>query len=571
MNFKNVSRVTWLVALLGCAIASPQAASADVMTTAIRMTDVTAASGIDFTTTAGRNPSTQIVEVKGGGLALIDFDNDGDLDLFIPNGATLDSPNAGPGCRLYENISMAADGIRFRDVTEKAGLSFNRWGTGVAVGDYDADGFDDIFIACFGRNALLRNRGDGTFEEITEKAGLVDDHWSTGCAFGDIDADGDLDLYVANYIDFDISNPPPHTEFLGVEVFAGPKGLPPVADRLYENLGDGAFRDISESSGIHAVPPAYGLGVVILDFDQDGRQDIFVGNDSMTNYLFRNLGENRFADIGASSGIATNAEGSAQATMGLAVADVDGNGFPDLLRTNFSDDTNTLHLNRGDGFFDDRTMQYGLGVVTRPFLKWAAMFYDFDLDADEDLLIVNGHVYPHATRATMNSDYLQTPLLFERRGRRFERVTDPAAGDWLAQRHCDRNAVFGDLDHDGDIDVIIGELNGPVRVIRNDAPAAAAGNWLAVELRDARPGIGNRHAVGAKVELVGSDPSQTQRRWIFGGGSFQSACPPVAHFGLPAGWKPSDSLVVNVTWPDGKGQRVEGVQPGQRLVISRQP
>ena len=514
-------------------------------------------SGIDMVMTCGGRPSAQILEVNGGGLGLIDYDRDGDLDLFVANGATLDDPENGPGCRLYENEG----GLRFRDVTDAMGITLHRWAMGVAVGDYDGDGWDDLFIACYGPNVLLRNVGGGRFVDVTDVAGVGDPGWGTSCAFGDIDRDDDLDLYVVNYLDFDVANPPPQSQFRGLQVMAGQHGLSAQNDVLYENLGDGTFRDITRTSGCLRAQPAYGLGVVIIDFDADGRQDIFVGNDSMPNFLFRNLGSGRFEEVGGFSGIAANADGGEQATMGIGIADVDGNGFPDVFTTNFSSDTNTLHLNLDGTFFDDRTMQFGLGMVSRPFLGWSCGFYDFDLDGDEDLLIVNGHVYPQASMEAINSSYRQQPLLFARVGPRFSRVTDPSVATFLHEPYRDRPAVFGDLDQDGDIDVIVGELNGPIRVLRNDC---AGGNWLIVELRDPRASAGNHRGLGSSVEVIYD--AVTQRRWIYSGGGFQSSSAQYAHFGLPGG---VPTVTVEITWPDGYHQRRESVFVKQHLVVQR--
>jgi hypothetical protein len=514
-------------------------------------------------------PSTQILEVKGCGLALIDFDADGDLDLFAPNGATLEDPEHGPGCWLFENIG----GMKFRDATATAGLGLRRWSFGVAAGDYDGNGFDDLYIACYGPNVLLKNSG-GRFEDAAAAAGCdgagnprrYPSPWSTSAAFGDLDGDGDLDLYVTHYARFDAAHPPPRGSYMGNSVLAGPLGLRPEHDVLFENLGDGTFRDASESSGCRAVQPSYGLNAAILDFNADGRQDIFVANDSMANFLFLNREGLRFEEVGVAGGIAANLDGDYQATMGIAIGDVDGNGFPDVFTTNFSSDMNTLHLNLGGGFFEDRTQLYGLGRVSWPFLGWACAFYDLDHDGDEDLLVLNGHVYPEATPESMDSDYEQTPLLFAREGPRFARVGAETAGAWLAEAHRDRTAVFGDLDQDGDIDVVAGELNGPLRVLRNDAISAAggSGNWLIVELRDERPAAKNRRLIGSRIELLAGAARET--RWIYGGGPFQSTSAPYAHFAVAGGVQEAS---LRITWPDGSEERLEKVALQQHLVMRR--
>ncbi len=523
----------------------------------IHFADVTDRSGISMITTNGEQPSTQILEVNGGGLALIDYDEDGDLDLFIANGATMTDPESGPGSRLFENLGS----LQFRDVTESTGIDLRRWAMGVAVGDYDADGHDDLYVTCYGPNVLLRNLGDGRFEDVTESAGVGDERWGTSAAFGDLDNDGDLDLYVVNYLQFDHANPPRGATYKGIPVMAGPHGLPAQHDVLYENLGNGRFRDITEASGCLPDEPAFGLNVAILDFDQDGRQDIFVANDSMANFLFRNLGDLRFESRGMISGIAGNYDGSMQATMGIAIGDLDGNGYPDVFTTNFSSDTNTVHLNLEGKFFDDRTKTYGLGMISRAFLGWSCGLYDFDHDGDEDLLLFNGHVYPEATLETMDSEYQQTPLLFAREGPRFELVGPEVAGSWLGETHRDRSAVFADLDGDGDIDVIVTELNGPVRVLEN---LASGGAWVNVRLVDDRPGVGNRHGLGSRIELSAGDRRLT--RWLFSGGGFQSSGAPSVHFALP---EPVADATIEVTWPDGYRQQVKPVRWGERQVVTR--
>lgn len=573
MNVVAIRCCLSCLAVTGAMIAQPVAARFDTAQTearpsnsrgdqppTIRFTDVTASSGLVCTPTSGASPSSVVLEVKGGGLALIDFDRDGDLDLFVPNGATLENPDAGPGARLFRNEG----GLRFRDVTATSGITHRRWSFGATVGDVDADGHDDLFIACFGPDVLLRNRGDGTFEDVTARAGVGDPAWGTSAAFADIDLDGDLDLYVVNYLDFDPAKPLPPASFKGMPVIAGPRGYPAAHDSVFENRGDGTFIDRSNDSGIRSGKSGFGLNLAILDFTGDGKPDIYVGNDSQANNLFTPIESWRFSDIGLRSGISVNGEGLEQATMGVAIADVDGNGRPDVFTTNFSSDVNTLHLNLDGRNFDDRTNQFGLGAPSRSLVGWGAGFYDFDHDADEDLLVVNGHVYPQATKALMDSDYAQRPLLMERRGARF--VPLPEAGSWKLEPHVDRTALFADFDLDGDIDVVIAGLHEPLRVLRNDHidDALRHDDWVIVVPRDTRPGVGNRSAVGAEVRLTCD--GKTQRRWIVGGGPFQSNVAPEVHFGLGESHGPLD---LEVVFPDGTTITKKSVGRGARIVVDR--
>jgi len=556
----SACRLVSIGLLLAClpltAVAEDPAGQDDPPLRALRFSDVTGVSGIDFRMTSGRSPSREIVEVNGGGVAMIDYDNDGDIDLFFANGATMDDPERGPGSRLYSNNG---DGT-FRDVTKQAGIKLQRWAMGVAVGDYDADGYDDLYVTCFGPNLLLRNvAGDAgrRFVDVTAGALVGDPLWGTSAAFSDLDNDGDLDLYVVNYIDFDLDHPPQRRHFKGVPVFGGPMGMGASDDVLYENRGDGTFREITASSGCKVEHAGFGLGTVILDFDGDHRQDIFVGNDSVANLLFLNQGELKFEEQGAVSGVASNVDGRTQATMGIAVGDVDGDGRPDLFSTNFSSDTNTLHVNLGDGLFEDRTSQYGLAAVSRPFLSWGTGLFDFDLDGDEDLFIGSGHIYPQAAKQEMDTRYEQPLLLFERTGRRFTR--NESAGEIFSRRYGGRSIAFGDIDADGDPDVVMTTQHDTVRVFRNDAPAGAV---VVVRLEDRG---GNRHGLGSRVELIAGD--KRQYRWIHGG-SYQSVNAPVAYFGLSGGKAPKH-VGIRVTWPDGESSEHKKVPLNRRVTISR--
>lgn len=537
--------------------------------TTMHFTDVSQASGLGTTVpTTGNTKPTEILETKGTGLALIDLEGDGDLDLVLPNGATLADTEHGPGARVFRNEG----GLVFTDFTKESGLKHTRWSFGSTVGDVDADGDDDLFIACFGADALWINDGAGHFSDGTARASVADTGWSTSAAFADLDQDGDLDLYVTKYVDFDPLRPLARANFKGVEVMGGPNGYGATPDALFENLGDGVFVDRSAASQILAARAAYGLNLAILDFTGDGKPDIFVGNDSQSNYLFKEKAPLQFIEDGLRSGIALNGEGIAQATMGIAIADVDGNGRPDIFTSNFSSDVNTLHLNLDGSNFDDRSNQFGVASPSRPLVGWASGFYDFDNDGDEDLLTVNGHTYPQASKALTDSEFLQPPLLMERRGARFERVAN--AGALPGDARVDRTAVFADLDQDGDIDVIVGGIGHALRVYRNDciSPTTPAKNWIEVIPRDLRKGIGNRHAVGALITaraslLEASEPTiLTQRRWIWGGGPYMSNNAPEVHFGFPANVQQVD---LELRWPDGVIETKKAVPLGQRLRWTR--
>ena len=523
-----------------------------------------AVTGLDLITTCGSSRPTTLLESNGGGLALVDYDGDGDLDLFVANGATLEAPRRGPGSRLYRNESTAGS-IRFEDVTDAAGIDLRRWATSATAGDVDGDGFDDLYVTCWGPNVLLRNRGDGTFEDVTGHAGVGDDGWGTSAAMGDVDGDGDLDLYVVNYLHYDPSRPPPPGRFKSVVVPAGPRGLTPQHDVLYENQGDGTFEDVTEAWGCRPVTAAYGLNAAILDFDGDRRMDILVANDSMMNFLWTHADADaprRLVDTGLTSGIAANLDGGEQASMGIAIADVDGDARPDVFTSNFSSDTNTLHCNADGVFFDDRTVSWGLAIVSRRFLGWSCAFMDFDLDGDEDLLVVNGHVYPQATVETMDSTFEQPPLLFERAGARFERV-EPSG--WLSEPHRDRAAVFGDLDLDGDVDVVVAEQSGPLRVLRNLAETTDTGRrGVVVALRDERTGAGNPRGLGGRVVVRFGDEQHS--RWILCGAGYQSSSAPEAYLAVP---EAVERVAIEVTWPDGHVQVDCCVPVRSRITVCR--
>ncbi|MDP6600993.1 MAG: CRTAC1 family protein [Phycisphaerales bacterium] len=508
----------------------------------ISLEDVTAQSGVAMSTTCGSETPTQLLEVNGSGLGLLDADGDGDLDLFVANGATMQDPNDGPGWKLFRNESDAQT-IRFSDMTESSGVGLRRWGHAVAVGDANGDGHDDLYVTCVGPNVLLISRGDGGFDDHTTPAGLGDDRWGTAGRFADLDRDGDLDLVVANYVEFDSSSPPPTARYKDQPVYGGPHGMVGQSDVVFEHLDDHTYRDVTADWGF-GVPPSHGLNAAVLDFTGDGAPDVLVGNDSMPNELFVNDGgfPPTFTPRGIYSGIAGAGDGSMQATMGIAIADLNGDDLPDVFTTNFASDTNTLHISSQGEFFDDRTQAWGFGLPSRPLLGWSCGFFDMDHDGDEDLLAVNGHVYGKATLESMDSRWKQPLLVMTREGNRFLRTTGEPADDL----HVDRAAVFADLDGDTDIDLVVSERSGPVRVLRNLSIERGAKPGLVITLL--QPGANSR-GLGAIIRLIQAG-RVIATRWMHDGLGFQSSTAPFAHFGrIPRG------SVLEVVWPDGTTQR----------------
>jgi len=488
----------WILPL--CAVACDQSPISGT----VSLVDVTAQPGPPFTTTCGADPSTQIVEVNGPGVTLFDADGDGDLDIFIANGATMDAPEHGPGSRLFTNQLAETGSLRFKEAA--AGITLTRWATSATAADIDADGDPDLYVTCIGPDVLLRNDG-GTFTDVTEQSGIDVPNWSTGAAPGDVDGDGDIDLYITRYVDWGFAAPPvPPVDFRGQSVLAGPAGLTPLADVLLLNDGSGRFTAATTPEAA----PAYGLNGVILDVDADGAAEILVGNDGMANHLLE-FKDGRWHDTAMQRGFATNMAGAEQATMGMAIGDVNADGAADVFTSNFSSDTNTL-LVQEDGQFVDRTNRYAIGGPSRPRLGWTSRFVDLDHDGDEDLLTLNGHVYPNASPAAMDSDYRQRPLLLLREGDRF--IPHVPTSGWLAEPRVDRAAAFGDLDGDGDFDIVTAELHGPVRVIENRASHPGR-RGVVRDLPDALPGTA--HAIDGRTY------------WLLPTADFQGCSAPQIH------------------------------------------
>ncbi|MBM3775517.1 MAG: VCBS repeat-containing protein, partial [Acidobacteria bacterium] len=436
-----------------------------------RFTDVAQQAGLHHPVVyGGVDRKLYILETTGCGCAFVDYDNDGWLDIFLLSGTRLEGNPEGATNRLYKNNR---DGT-FTDVTAKAGLERAGWASAVAIGDYDNDGFDDLFVTYWGQNVLYRNNGDGTFTDVTEKAGLLAKRrlWGSGCTFVDYNRDGYLDLFVANYLEFDFQSVPKpgdtaNCNWKGVPVNCGPRGLPPSAPLLFRNNGNGTFTDVSVASGVSKGKGSYAMTAVGADFDNDGWPDIYVACDSTPSFLFRNNRDGTFTEIGLESGVALNEDGMEQAGMGLGVGDYNLDGSLDIFKTHFSDDTHVLYRNDGKGNFDDVTIRAGLGVETR-FIGWGAGMADLDNDGLPDLFVATGSVYPEV-EAKLPSYPFKTPRVVFRNlgGGKFEELIEQA-GPGIAAPHASRGCAFGDFDNDGDLDILIVNLNEPPSLLRND-------------------------------------------------------------------------------------------------------
>jgi hypothetical protein len=492
----------------------------------------------------GRERNRYLLETTGSGVALVDIDADGWLDVLLVNGTTLEGfpPGQEPTAHLYRN---RRDGT-FEDVTDTAGVRQSGWGQAACVGDYDADGRDDFLVTYWGQNRLFRNRAGGRFDDATAAAGLgTPRRWGAGCAFLDYDRDGHLDLFIANYIDLDLeATPMPASglcRYKGLPVACGPPGLPGATNVLYRNRGDGTFEDVSTRSGIVRGRGTYGLGVTTLDFDDDGWVDVYVANDSKPSTLYRNNRDGTFTDIAIDAGCAFSQDGRAQAGMGLAVGDYDRNGTMDIFRTNFAGDTSTLYSNTGRGDCEDRTFAAGIGINTR-WLGWGVGFLDLERDGWPDLFLVNGHVYPEVSALAGEAAYKQRKVVYRnRRNGRFEDVTD-RLGAPVTTPAASRGAAFGDLDNDGDIDVVVNNMHAPPDLFRLDI-RPGMGHWLSVALAGT---ISHRNAIGARVTVSAAGRHFVDE--VRGGGSYYAQNDFRLHFGL------GDAAAVTrvvVRWPNG--------------------
>lgn len=508
----------------------------------------------------GVEKNVYLLETTGCGAAFFDYDNDGWLDLFLVNGTRLEGFPKGqePTNRLYKNNR---DGT-FTDVTRKAGLVHSGWGQGCCIGDYDNDGREDLFISYFGRNVLYHNNGDGTLSDVSQTAGVTGTRtrWGSGCAFVDYDRDGYLDLFVANYIEGDLKSfPLPESGpclYKGILVACGPPGLQGASNILYHNNGDGTFTDVSEKAGITKTDGTYGLGVLTADFDNDGWPDIYVANDSQPSALYHNNHDGTFTDIGVMAGCAYSQDGKPQAGMGTMAADYDCDGWMDILRTDFSEDTPALYHNIGKGMFDDVTFAAGLGINTR-FLGWGCGFFDMDNDGWADILVVNGHIYPEIEKADLGIHYHERKVLYRNLGNgRFEDVSEEVAGAIL-EPVSGRGCAVGDFDNDGDLDVLINPVNDIPQLLRCDS--STGNHWLKIRTHGVKS---NRSGIGARIKVVTGDHQQIDE--VRSGGSWGSQNDLRVHFGLG---KTTTVDRVEIHWPSGQVDTLENVAADQLVHV----
>jgi enediyne biosynthesis protein E4 len=530
--------------------------------------DVTKAAGLDkWKHVMGTTQKKFILETDGSGVGLIDYDNDGWLDIYLVNGSTykaLDGKEPAPHAALFHNNH---DGT-FTDVTAKAGVANDRWGFGVAIADFDNDGWPDIFIANFGKNRLYRNNHDGTFTDVAEKAGVTLGNWSDGATWGDYDGDGRLDLFVSGYLHYDVNNQPTagdgtvaraFCQLRGAPVMCGPRGLKGEPDHLFHNNGDGTFTDTSVKAGVSDPDDYYGFTSTFVDVNNDGKVDLLVANDSSPNYLYVNKGDGTFENQSYVSGFALNKDGREIASMGLAVGDYRNNGLLDLLVTDFSDDYKVLYRNDGELNFSDVSDQVGIAQMPVPFLGWGVGLVDYDNDGWKDIFMVNGHVYPEVDQHDWGTTYAQRPLLFHSlKGEKFEYIP-PVKGTGLAVVTSGRGAAFGDLFNDGRIDVVISPIDGPPVLLRNVNPDHH--HW--VELKLVGGPKSPRDAVGATVYLTAN--GMRQREDVISGGSFISSNDQRAHFGLGDA---TDAGTAEIHWPSGFKETIQFPAPDRIYTVA---
>jgi hypothetical protein len=546
---------------IGTTAARPGRVGGAVGDAGVRFVDVAKEAGLISKTVYGdEHRNRYLLETTGCGAGFVDYDNDGWPDIILVNGTRLDGmpPDQTPTNHLYHNNR---DGT-FTDVTAKAGLTRTGWGQGVCIGDFDNDGYDDIFISYFGKNALYHNNHDGTFTDVAEKAGVANNRtrWGSGCAFVDYDRDGRLDLFVASYIDLDLKTAPlPETGpclYKGVTVACGPPGLTGGVNTLYHNNGDGTFTDVSEKAGVRKTNGTYGLGVLVADFDNDGWPDIYVADDSAPAVLYHNNRNGTFTDIGTEAGCAFSIDGKPQAGMGVSAGDYDRDGLLDIFKTNFSGDTSTLYHNAGNCAFDDLTFKAGVGLSTR-WLGWGCGFVDVDNDGWPDIFLVNGHVYPEVEKLTTEAGYAQRKVLYRNlQNGRFEDVSE-RAGAAVMEPAPARGCAFGDFNNDGSMDILINTVNARPELLRSEQ--TNRNNWITIKLIGVKS---NRSGIGARVKITTGDGSQIDE--VRSGGSYYSQSDLRVHFGLG---KQDKIKTLEVRWPSGEMDSINGVAPNQFVAV----
>jgi enediyne biosynthesis protein E4 len=524
--------------------------------------DLAEPAGLTAATVSGTEDRKRyILETTGTGVAMFDYDNDGRVDVFMPNATTLDAlaGSAGPTGHLYRNLG----GLKFEDVTSRARLARSGWGQGVCVADYDNDGNRDLFVTYYGQSVLSRNRGDGTFEDVTDAAGLRSPlaRYDTGCSFFDYDLDGRLDLVVTSYLEFDRAKIPEpgaggYCQWKGIPVMCGPRGLPFARSRLFRNEGDGRFTDVSLASGIGKTNGCYAFTVVASDFDNDGYPDLYVACDSTPSLLYRNNRDRTFEEIGLLSGVALNEDGQEQGGMGVAVADYDEDGDMDIVKTNFSDDVPNLYHNNGDGTFEDRVLQSGLGGYVQ-YVGWGVHLADVDHDGRRDLLMINGHVYPEADR-TSEIRYRQPRLFYWHVGNGKFKDLSTRSGSGISMQLSSRGSATGDLDDDGSLEVVISNMGTRPSLLKN---AGARQHWLLVRVVGV---TANRDAIGARVAVLAGG------RRISGevqtGSSYISQNDGRVHLGLAAS-QTYDRI--EVTWPGGSREHFPGGRSDRVVALTQ--
>ena len=519
---------------------------------AFHFTDVAAAAGITCRNVSGSKDKKWIIEAKGGGIGWFDYDGDGDLDAYIISGSAFEKLDPAPHNHLYRNNG---DGS-FADVTASTGLGDASWSMGCAAGDHDGDGDLDLYVTNYGPNRLFENQGDKTFVDVTARAGVGDDHWGTGAAWADYDGDGDLDLYAANFVQFDPeSRPEDSMKFClwhGVQVFYGPEAYDGDHDVLYRNNGDGTFAEVSREAGTFSRTAYNGFTAVFCDFSNDGLLDLYVADDTTPNLYFANEGDGTFRNSSMRSGASLNEDGEVQAGMGVGVGDYDGDGDFDLFVTHFADDYNTLYRNENGRFFTDVAYMAGVADVSIPYVGWGTGFYDFDHDGDEDLFVANGHVYPAVDLHDLGTKYGQPNHVL---GGRFENASD-RSGPGLEVAKVSRGAAFGDYDRDGDVDILIQNVDDTPTLLRNDG---TGGNWLMVSARSHGP---NRYGIGARLTLEAG--GRTQMREIRAGSSFLSMSQLEAHFGLA---ECEEVEALRVRWPSGQVREFRDVPANHFVTV----